>query len=194
MTRDLLLITRVVLVVLLTGFFIPSQNPFGHYPPYQGNAQGAMPQSLQEKMQRLRVLVERLQQQDVDLQPVGDVMQGFQPLVQEQKFGEAEALVDRAFKIAEELASSAARQTGLPRSLQEKMHILQALVEKRQQAGGDMQPIGDVMQGFQPLMDQQKFSEAEALLDRALKLLGESAPAGEIATGPGDTALIAYGA
>src|SRR5216684_3008898 len=194
MRRDLLSLTRVVLVVLLTGFFITSQNSFARDTSYQGNAQGAMPQSLQEKMQRLRALVERLQRQDVDLQPVGDVMQDFQPLVQEQKFSEAEALVDRAFKIAEELASSAARQTGPPRSLQQKMRTLQALVEKRQQAGGDMKPIGDVMQGFQPLMDQQKFSEAEALLDRALKLLGESAPAGEIATGPGDTALIAYGA
>jgi len=171
MTRDLLLITRVVLVVLLTGFFIPSQNPFGHYPPYQGNAQGAMPQSLQEKMQRLRVLVERLQQQDVDLQPVGDVMQDFEPLVQQQKFREAEAVVDRAFKIAQDLASSAARQTGPPPSLQKKMRSLQALIEKRQQAGGDMKTIGDVMQGLQPLMDQQKFSEAEALADRALSLL-----------------------
>ena len=194
MRRDLLLLTQVILVVMLTVFSITSQNASAHDMPLQGNAQGAMPQSLQEKMQRLRALVERLQQQDVDLQPVGDVMQGFQPLVQEQKFSEAEALVDRAFKIAEELASSAARQTGPPRSLQQKMRTLQTLVEKREQAGGDMQPIGDVMQGFQPLMDQQKFSEAEALLDRALKLLGESAPAGEIVTGPGDSALIAYGA
>ena len=92
MRRDLLLLTQVILVVMLTVFSITSQNASAHDMPLQGNAQGAMPQSLQEKMQRLRALVERLQQQDVDLQPVGDVMQGFQPLVQDQKFSEAEAL------------------------------------------------------------------------------------------------------
>src|SRR5216683_560989 len=86
----------------------------------QGTTPASVPQSLQEKMHQLQALVEKLKQQGIDLQPVGDVMQGFQPLVQEQKFSEAEALVDRAFKIAEELASSAARQTGPPRSLQQK--------------------------------------------------------------------------
>ena len=63
----------------------------------------------------------------------------------------------------------------VPQSLQQKMQQLQALVEKRQQAGDDMQPIGELMQDFQPLMQQQRFTEAEALLDRALKLVDESA-------------------
>ncbi|MFN2529817.1 MAG: hypothetical protein ABR555_00820 [Pyrinomonadaceae bacterium] len=120
MRRDSHLITRVVLLVLLTGFFITYQNAFARSTFYQGNPQATMPQSLQEKMQRLRALVERLQQQEVDLQPVGDLMQNFQPLVQEQKFKEAEALVDRAFKIAQDLASSSASQTGPPRSQQQE--------------------------------------------------------------------------
>ena len=33
------------------------------------------------------------------------------------------------------------------------------------------------MEGFDPLMQQKKFSEAEALVDRALKLLQPNAPA-----------------
>ena len=69
----------------------------------QGTAPGAVPQSLQEKMHKLQALVEKLQQQGVNLQPVGDLMQGFQPLVQQQKFTEAEALLDRALKLAGEL-------------------------------------------------------------------------------------------
>lgn len=73
------------------------------------------------------------------------------------------------------------------------MHRLQALVEKRQQEGADLQPIGELMQGFEPLMRQKKFSEAEALVDQALKLLGESAPADQ-APASGETSLIAYGA
>jgi hypothetical protein len=65
---------------------------------------------------------------------------------------------------------------GVPQSLQQKMQQLQALVEKRQQAGANLQPVGEMMQGFEPLIQQQKFSEAEALLDRALKLAGELSP------------------
>ena len=190
MRRELLLLMRVVLPILLALIPITSQTTYAQDTQHQT----AIPQSIQEKMQRLHAMVEQLQQQNVDLQPVGDVMQGFQPLVQEQKFSEAEALVDRALKIAAELASHVAPQTGPPLSLQQKMQRLQGLVNQREQAAGDMQPIGYLMQDFQALMDQQKFSEAEALVDRALKLLGESEPAGEASTEPGDNALIAYGA
>ena len=68
MRRDLLLLTQVILVVMLTVFSITSQNASAHDMPLQGNAQGAMPQSLQEKMQRLRALVERLQQQVLEIE------------------------------------------------------------------------------------------------------------------------------
>ena len=56
-----------------------------------------------------------------------------------------------------------------------------------------MQPVGELMQGFEPLMQQRKFSEAEALVDRAFKLLGEPAPAAP-SPAPGDASLLAYGA
>lgn len=191
MRRDLLLLTPVVLLVAITALSITFRHVSAQDTQRQGNSQGAMPQSLQKKMQRLRNLVENLQQQDVDLQAVGDVMQDFEPLAQEQKFREAEALVDRALKIATELTSSAARQTGPPRTLQQKLKTMQYLMERQRQAGLDMKRIDAIRQEIQPLMDRKKFSEAEALLDRALKLLRESMAA---ATGPGETALIAYGA
>lgn len=55
-------------------------------------------------------------------------------------------------------------------TLQAKMERLHALLAQRQQEGTDMQSVSDLMQGFEPLVQQQKFAEAEALLDRALKL------------------------
>jgi hypothetical protein len=63
----------------------------------------------------------------------------------------------------------------VPRSLQQKMDRLQALVQQLQQQGVDLQPVGEIMQSFQPLMEQQKYNEAEVLLDRALKRAGELA-------------------
>lgn len=84
------------------------------------------------------------------------------------------------------------RATGLttratpPQALHQKVIRLQSLVQKHQQEGSDMQPLRDLMQGFEPLMRQQKFNEAEALVDRALGLMGDAAPA--------ETPLIAFGA
>ena len=65
--------------------------------------------------------------------------------------------------------------------IHQKMERLQALVQQRQQEGADLQPVGELMQGLPPLMEQQKFAEAEALLDRALELankLGSPAQTG----------------
>jgi hypothetical protein len=87
----------------------------------QGGTPVAIPQSLQEKMHQLQALVEKLQQQGTDLQPVGDLMQGFQPLIQQQKFTEAESLLDRALKRANELAPPSPQQAGPPPWLQETM-------------------------------------------------------------------------
>lgn len=77
----------------------------------------------------------------------------------------------------------------VPQSLQQKISRLRDLVEKRQEEGTDLQPVGELMQGFEPLRQQQKFSEAEALVDRALKLLGSTTD--ELAS---VESLIAYGA
>jgi hypothetical protein len=109
MRRDILVFMRVVLVAMLMVCSIISRNASAQDTQHQGMTEGPIPQSLQEKMQRLQALMERLQQQNVDLQPVADLMRGFGPLVEQQKFSEAEALVDRALKIAGEASPSAGR-------------------------------------------------------------------------------------
>lgn len=104
---ELLLLVRFGLIAALmlscTGFRNVSAQDTQH------QAQGSVRQSPQEKMGRLQALVARQQQEGADLPPVGDLMQGFQPLVQEQKVGEAEALIDRALKLAGELKPSTGR-------------------------------------------------------------------------------------
>jgi len=137
------------------------------------------PVSLQRKMQCLEGLVQKWQQEGKDLQPVGEIMQGFQPLVEQQKFAEAERLADQALHLLGGACPQLQEGTpgvGPPASLQQKGQRLQHLVEQRQQAGADLRPVVELMQGFDPLMQQGKFSEAEALVDRALKLLGEPEP------------------
>lgn len=58
-----------------------------------------------------------------------------------------------------------------PASLQEKMKQLKAGVKKLEDDGGDVTSVGELMQEFKPLMDEQKFKDAETLVDQALKLL-----------------------
>jgi Spy/CpxP family protein refolding chaperone len=60
-----------------------------------------------------------------------------------------------------------------PASLQEKMKKLKAGVKKLEDEGGDASSVGELMRDFKPLMDEQKFKEAEELLDQALKVLRE---------------------
>ena len=156
------------------------------------------PASLQRKRQCLEGQVEKWQQRGKDLQPIGEIMRDFQPLVEQQKFVEAERVIDRALKlVGEACPDQPASVAGAvpPVSLQEKMQRLQALVNEREQAGANLQPVGELMQGFEALMQQKKFSEAEALVDRALKLLGESAPPNQSpGPGSGEASWIAYGA
>ncbi|MCI0421201.1 MAG: hypothetical protein L0312_18575, partial [Acidobacteria bacterium] len=159
-------------------------------------AQTGPPPSLQRKMQCLQAQVQKWQQEGKNPQPIGDIMQDFQPLVEQQKFAEAERVVDRALKLAGAACpDQPATAPGAvpPVSLQEKMQRLQALVNQREQKGADLQPVGELMQGFEPLMQQKKFSEAESLVDRAFKLLGESAQANPSPRSD-DASLIAYGA
>jgi len=80
-----------------------------------------------------------------------------------------------------------------PASLQEKFERLQALVQDKQDEEANLRPTMQVMQGFGPLMQEHKFSEAEALVDQALKLAAEAAPADQKVPS-GDAAIIAYGA
>ena len=100
---------------------------------------------IHQKMERLRALVQQRQQEGANLQPVGELMQGFPALMDQQKFLEAEALVDRALELVNKLAP-AAQAAGPPPSLQGKMHCLQGQVQKWQEEGKDLQPIGEIMQ------------------------------------------------
>jgi hypothetical protein len=68
---------------------------------------------------------------------------------------------------------------GVQQALHAKMERLQALIKQRQQQCADLQSAVKLMQGFEPLVEQRKFHEAEALLDRALKLLGDSGATGQ---------------
>src|SRR5437879_5943060 len=49
----------------------------------------------------------------------------------------------------------------------------QESVQRWQNEGRDPSPVAELMQELEPLMKQAKHKEAEALLDRALKLLNE---------------------
>ena len=167
----------------LEGKELPAASPAVQQPP-PGMAPGTILASLQAKMERLHALLEQRQQEGTDMQAVRDLMQGFEPLMQQRKFAEAEALLDRALKLAGEPPATAApvpqpppgtNPGGPPASLQEKMQRLQALAQQRQQAGADLLPVVAIAEGVQPLLDQQRFSEAEALVDRALKLISEPA-------------------
>jgi Spy/CpxP family protein refolding chaperone len=57
------------------------------------------------------------------------------------------------------------------RGLQKKMQEIQQGAESWQAEGRDPSPLAEIMQEFDPLMKAGKHKEAEALLDRALKLL-----------------------
>jgi len=57
------------------------------------------------------------------------------------------------------------------RGLQKKMQEIQRGAESWQAEGRDPSPIAEIMQEFDPLMKAGKHKEAEAVLDRALKLL-----------------------
>ena len=60
------------------------------------------------------------------------------------------------------------------RVLQGKLQNVQEGVQRWQNNGRDPSTIAEAMQEFEPLMKQGKLKDAEALLDRALKLLNES--------------------
>ena len=59
-------------------------------------------------------------------------------------------------------------------ALPHKMQRLQAAIRKWQQDGKDLTPVRKIMQQFGPLVKQGKPKEAEAVLDKALKLLDET--------------------
>ena len=60
------------------------------------------------------------------------------------------------------------------RVLEGKLQKVQEGVQRWQNDGRDPSKVAETMQEFEPLMKQGKHKDAEALLDRALKLLNES--------------------
>jgi hypothetical protein len=60
------------------------------------------------------------------------------------------------------------------RLLQGKLQKIQNGVQRWQNDGRDPSTVAKIMQQFEPLMKQGKHKDADALLDRALKLLNES--------------------
>ena len=59
-------------------------------------------------------------------------------------------------------------------SLQKKMEALQEGVQEWQSSGKDPSPIAELMQPLDTLMKEARFREAEALLEKGLKLLEEA--------------------
>ncbi|OLE71200.1 MAG: hypothetical protein AUG74_06710 [Bacteroidetes bacterium 13_1_20CM_4_60_6] len=75
----------------------------------------------------------------------------------------------------QQLTGAAGRERGrpqLPQAIPQKMERVKAAVQKWQDEGRDPSQVGELMQGFEPLMKEGKFKEAEQLLDQALKILG----------------------
>jgi len=62
----------------------------------------------------------------------------------------------------------------VPQPLQIKMMQVQQQMKQLKAEGRDLGPVQQAMQKFEPLMREKKIAEAEAVLDEALKLLGES--------------------
>ena len=61
----------------------------------------------------------------------------------------------------------------MQRVLEGKLKNVQEGVQGWQNEGRDPSKVAEIMQEFEPLMKQGKHKDAEALLDRALKLLNE---------------------
>lgn len=65
------------------------------------------------------------------------------------------------------------RPPGPPHQIIQKVQRLQKAVEAQARGGKDVSPIQKMMQKFGPLMQQEKFMEAEKLVNEALQLAGE---------------------
>lgn len=101
--------SQAVLVVLLTLSIVSVRIASARAAQPQEIAPASMPQSLQDKIHQLQDAVEQLQQRGTDPQPVAELMQGVPLLIEQQKFADAEALIDRALKLAVEFNKPAAR-------------------------------------------------------------------------------------
>jgi hypothetical protein len=101
-------VARIALVVTLalcclSLFTASAQDRQGQAP-----GPGAMPQSLRDKMHQLGDAIQQLQERGTDPETVAELVQGVPLLIEQQKFAQAEAIVDRALKLAAELNQAGA--------------------------------------------------------------------------------------
>jgi Spy/CpxP family protein refolding chaperone len=81
-----------------------------------------------------------------------------------------------AAKLKQQIAADLAKHTPRNKGLEQRMHAkltrVSKEVESRVQSGQPPHDVAELMSQFPKLMEQGKVREAEALLDRALKMLG----------------------
>jgi len=80
------------------------------------------------------------------------------------------------------------RTATMPVSLQQKMQRLHEVIERRQEEGSGASSVAELVHSLRSLIQQHKFAEAEALVDRILTLLGEKREPKET----GEASLLAF--
>jgi hypothetical protein len=158
-----------IMAFTLSGAWALAQDSSGQEPPA----------TLVEKHQKLVEAIQKAQKEGKDLSPVARLMDEFGPLMKESKFKEAEALLDRALKAVDEAKPSPLQP---PASLVEKHQKLEQAVRAAQKEKKDLTGAMKILQELDPLVKNQKFKEAEALIDRALKSLEEAKPGSDPTT------------
>jgi len=113
--------------------------------------------ALEQKLRDLRQVAEVWRQEGRDPSALRRIADDAERLVREGKLPEAMELMNRAATI--------------PEGIHRKIQAVQRGVEARQREGRDASPVGKLMEQFEPLMREGRHAEAEALLDRALRLL-----------------------
>jgi len=82
--------------------------------------------------------------------------------------------LDEARTTLEEATRRGGLDVPIQERLQRKVQRVHEGVQRRSRAGGDPTPIIQLMNGLQPLLQQSRLQEAEALVDRALGMLGQT--------------------
>jgi hypothetical protein len=146
-------------------------------------ALGPVTSALAQKVRRLQQLMQQRQREGVDVHPIAELMQSFEPLLQAGKLSEAEAHVDRALAGLGEQAApandaqappgTALSPADLPESIRRKMERASELAERWKRDGKDLTPVARVMNRVEPLLRQRRFEEAEKVMDRGLLLLSD---------------------
>lgn len=136
----------------------------------------ALESRLRAKVSRIEKEVRaRAQAQKPPFDAVG-LMQKFPELMQRGQVAEAEALLDNVIAMLgldddKDAAAKPHALTEKTSGLPEKVQAMQDGIQKKQQKGEDLSKIQDLLKMIGPLLDQNKHSEAEPLVDQVLRLL-----------------------